>query len=315
LRSLSTTLQQASNCLVPDGPVRLLSQIGLMCWEDFVASGGKRIGQFVAQGSWDGYWETAICDVYPELRVRGYSVAEIIPKLSYAETAFMVIRGEVPTPQQARVFDAALCAAPDAGLFSVHAPTARFVASAQPRTPVPAIVAGLLCAGDVTISPQASGTLIEQGVAAVEEGIPLTEIAAKVVAEHLENELPVPGIGHPMQKVRDPRAAALRKVAEDEGVWGEGGGFYDALHGALVEQLGMHLPMNVDGVLASVLHDLGFTARQMPGIALLAILPGIIAHVDEEITVGVPSRIIPESTYVGQGPRPLVGGHWGGSSA
>ncbi|MGE0220223.1 citrate/2-methylcitrate synthase [Mycolicibacterium sp.] len=246
--------------------------------------------------------------------MRGYPVHEIIPRLSYAEMTYLVIRGELPTARQARVLDAVLCAAPDAGLFSVHAATARFVASAQPDTPVPAIAAGLMVAGDRTISPQAAGTLIEEGIAAVQAGESSAEAAARLVESRLTRGESIPGFGHPKHKEVDPRAASLRKVAESEGVWAEGGAFYDAVHAAFVARKGSHLPMNIDGVFASVLYDLGFTARQMPGIALLAIMPGIIAHVDEENAEGVPLRVIPESTYTGRPARPLVGGHWSPTS-
>ncbi|NMO02916.1 hypothetical protein HH308_17020 [Gordonia sp. TBRC 11910] len=271
----------------------------------------KHIGEFTSSGSWSGYWQTAVSDVAPQvLTIRGYRAEEIIAKLSYAETLFMTMRGELPTPSQARVLDAALCAAPDHGLISVHASTARFVASVQPSTPVPAIAAGLLCCGEVTISPQGSATLIERGVRMMAEGQRIADAAAALVDEHIAARIPVPGIGHPNHKEVDPRAAALRKVAETEGVWGEGGQFYDALHKTFLERKGIIRPMNVDGVFASVLHDLGFTARQMPGIAMLSVLPGIIAHVDEEITDGIPMRVIADSTYTGQAQRPLESGHW-----
>jgi citrate synthase len=66
--------------------------------------------------------------------------------------------------------------------------------------------------------------------------------------------------------------------------------------------------MNIDGTLGWVLHDLGFTPLQMPGIAAVAILPGIIAHAVEEITRGVPLRIIPDGVYDGPAERTLEGG-------
>jgi citryl-CoA lyase len=280
-----------------------------------VASDRKQMGDFVSSDSWDDYWRTAIAQPLPEYRIRGYSFLEVTSSLSYAENVYLVIRGELPTPQQARVLEAGLCVNPDAGLFSVHALAGRTVASAQPNTPVPAIAAGILCAGDVTISPQAAGTLIERGLAATRAGAALAEAARQIVEEHEAAGQRIPGIGHPLHRGEDPRGALLRRIAEEQGTWGAGGDFYDALHAALIERKGIHLPINVDGVLAAVLYDLGFTPRQMPGIALLVILPGLIAHVDEEITDGVLQRVVPKSQYVGEPPRPLVGGHWASTSA
>jgi len=273
-----------------------------------------RIGDFVGVGSWQGYWKTGVAEVGAgELRIRGYRAEDIIANLSYAETLYLTVRGETPTPAQARVMDAVLCAAADHGLISVHAATARFVASAQPDNPIPAIAAGALCAGDVTISPQASAANIERGLAMVAAGTTEAEAARVIVEDYLGQRRPVPGLGHPNHKRIDPRAAALRKVAEDEGVWGEGGQFYDHIHRQFMATKNTQLAMNVDGVFAATMWDLGFTPRQMPGLALLAIMPGIIAHVDEEMTSGVPMRIIPDSEYTGVPARELDGGHWSGS--
>jgi citryl-CoA lyase len=277
-----------------------------------------RIGDFFGSGSWKGYWKSSIAEVGAgELRIRGYQAEDIIANLNYAETLYLTIRGEIPTPQQARVMDAVLCAAPDHGLISVHAAAARFVASAQPDTPISAIVAGALCAGDVTISPQASATNIERGRAMVAAGSSETEAAQAIVDDYLSRRRPVPGLGHPNHKRTDPRAAALRKVAEDEGVWSDGGRFYDHIHECFMATKNKELAMNIDGVFAATMWDLGFTPRQMPGIAVLAIMPGIIAHVDEEMTAGVPMRVIPESEYTGVPPRALKAGHWrtGGQAA
>jgi citryl-CoA lyase len=273
-----------------------------------------RIGDFFGRDSWQGYWKTGVAEVGAgELRIRGYRAEDIIANLSYAETLYLTVRGEIPTPAQGRVMDAVLCAAADHGLISVHAATARFVASAQPDNPVPAIAAAALCAGDVTISPQASATNIERGIAMVAAGTSAADAAQEIIEDYLGRRRPVPGLGHPNHKRNDPRAAALRKVAEDEGVWGEGGQFYDHIHRQFMAMKNVQLAMNIDGVFAATMWDLGFTPRQMPGIAVLAVMPGIIAHVDEEMTSGVPMRVIPDSEYTGAPARALAGGQWSGS--
>lgn len=269
-----------------------------------------RIGHFAAKDDWTGYWKTGVSEVAPHvLNIRGYPIQEIVARLSYTETLFLTIQGEVPSPSQRRVLDAALSALPDHGLLSTHAGAARFVASGWPSSPIPAIAAGLLCIGEITISPQDTAEVIQEGLGRVrEQGRSMPEAAAEIVAEHQAAGRLLPGIGHPQHKSEDIRAAALRRVAEEEGCWGDGGTFYDLVHRTFVERKGTFLPMNIDGVLGCVLSDLGFAPIQMPGLAAAAILPGLIAHTTEEILSGVPLRMIPEGQYVGVPERHLVDG-------
>ena len=94
----------------------------------------------------------------------------------------------------------------------------------------------------------------------------------------------------------------MTEVVKEVGAWGEAGLLFEAIHQEFVQSTGKALPINIDGVLACVLTDLGFDANEMAGIAITAILPGIIAHVIEEIRDGVPLRIVPDalgSRYVG----------------
>lgn len=269
----------------------------------------KRIGHYAGTDEWDGYWESAVTDVRSHvLNIRGYPIDQVVSNLSYSETLFLTVRGELPTPSELRVFDAALSALPDHGLLSTHAGAARFVASGWPSTPIPGIAAGLLCIGEITISPQDTGELIVEALRRIDAGGSKEKVAEEIVSEHLAARRLLPGMGHPQHKDEDIRAVPLRRVAEAEGVWGRGGEVFDAIHREFVKQKGTFLPMNIDGALGCVLHDLGFTPLQMPGLAAVAILPGLIAHTVEEIENGVPLRIIPNSVYEGPVQRDVASG-------
>ena len=114
----------------------------------------RRLGDYYRSGDWSDYWRTSISETYQGvLRIRGYPVQEIVKNLSYAESLYLTIRGELPTKAQARALDAVLTSMLDHQFVSSHAPAARFVASAHSESPVPGIAAGILCAGTHTISP------------------------------------------------------------------------------------------------------------------------------------------------------------------
>src|SRR5678815_184070 len=67
------------------------------------------------------WWSTAIIDIEPgKIAIRGYPIQELIGTLSFPAMVWLMLRGEVPEPAQARLLEAALVAAVDHG---PHAPS------------------------------------------------------------------------------------------------------------------------------------------------------------------------------------------------
>lgn len=63
------------------------------------------------------WWRTAIIDMQPGvIRYRGYAIEDLIRQhTSPAQMVWLMTRGELPTPAQARLLEAALMAAVDHG--------------------------------------------------------------------------------------------------------------------------------------------------------------------------------------------------------
>lgn len=269
---------------------------------------GRQLGDYYRSGDWSDYWKTGISFVGPhKLLIRGYPIDEIIDRLSFSETMFLTIKGELATPAQARVLDAALSSIPAHQWVAAHLLAAAVTASASPESPIPGIATGILTMGSVTVSPQATAELIDRVTAVIaEQGATPADAAATVVGEYRAAGKLIPGLGHPNHKDQDPRATALAEVARGEGTWGEACELYALVHQAFVAASGKSLPINIDGMLATVLMDLGFDPFEMAGIAATAAMPGIVAAVIEEIRSGVPLRIVPDalgSVYTGPDER------------
>jgi citrate synthase len=269
----------------------------------------RRLGDYFRTEDWSDYWSTAVSKVEPgKILLRGYPIQEIIPKLSFAEYVYLTIRGELPSPQHARVLEAALCALPSHQWVAAHLLSASVVASAAPESPIPGIAAGILTAGSVTVSPQDTARLIERGLELRRaEGLAVRDAAERVVDEYRTSGRLIPGLGHPIEKEYDLRSRALAEVAKEYDVWGDACELMDAVHDVVAARTGKRLPINIDGMLGAVLTELGFTTLEMPGIAAIAVMPAIVACVVEEITDGVPLRIVPNTTskYVGPPERHL----------
>lgn len=260
--------------------------------------------------AWDGYWTTKIgWAAEGKIIVRGYRAEELIRHLDFAEAAYLVIRGALPTRAQARALDAVLRSGLDQAFINSAVPPARFAASAAPESPAAAIAAGVIAFGSVTGSPrQCAELLLETCQAMTRDGLSLPAMARRVVEEHARRGARLPGIGHPMHKRIEPRARALREVAAALGAWGAHGRLLEAIARQARRHHGRPLPVNLAGAIAAVLLEIGFEPLEMVGLAVLSYMPSLIAHTVEEIREGVPLRIIPEALgarYAGPGQRRL----------
>jgi len=92
----------------------------------------------------------------------------------------------------------------------------------------------------------------------------------------------VPGLGHPIHKVTDPRTPVLIGIAEEEGTRGPHLRLFEAIGRVHPQVLGRTLPLNGAGTCGAALADLGLPADLLRGFALLARAAGLLGHLAEE---------------------------------
>jgi citrate synthase len=238
-------------------------------------------------------WATKISRVLDgKVLIRGYSHEELIGDRSYAEGVFLTLRGELPTVNERRMTEALLNSLLDHGFVAASVLAARYCASGNPQL-IPATAAGLLTAGSNTISPQHGAQFLDTAYQLMRrEGLAIEATAQRVVEQVRASKQRIPGYGHPTHKNGDFRATKLWKVAAECGFVGERTHLYQAIHREFVRVSGRQLCINVDGALACIMTEMGFRPLQMVSIAVLAVLPGILAHVVEEIEEGKALRIV-----------------------
>jgi len=264
----------------------------------------RSVGEFMKSGDWSDYWTTGISRAEAgRIWVRGYPLEEIVEKLSYAEATWLLLRGELPTKQQAAIWELTLKIAMDQQFISSAACAARFVASAHPESPIPGVAAGILAHGSVTGSPRPAAEMIYEAHDLLQrEGLTQEDTAARTVEKYLSGQGMIPGLGHPIHKETEPRAELLRRKVKELGGWGERARLFEAIHDALRRRTGKDLPINLAGMIAAVYCELGFDPIEIEALAAVGYGYAIVAHVVEEIREGVPLRIIPDalgSKYIG----------------
>jgi len=269
----------------------------------------RMIGEYFLTGKWDDYWRTKISSAKEgKILVRGYPINELIENLSFVESIYLIIRGEVPTARQTAGLDLVLRSGADQQFINSSIPPARFTASAAPEAPVSAIASGIMAFGSVTGSPQECALMIYEAYDMMnQERLSLEEIAKRILKRYEKEQIRIPGLGHPMHKKEEPRVTSLKKKAKEIGLWREKALLLDAIQ-ADFSRRHRWIPMNLAGAIACLLTELEFDPLEMSGLAVMGYLPALIAHTVEEIKEGVPLRIIPDALgakYIGPEERHL----------
>lgn len=242
------------------------------------------------------YWTTAISDVESaDVFIRGYSLGDMIGRLPFSAATFLLIRGEIPTKGQAKLMDAFLTSILDYSLYKPGTVAARYCVSGNPSMAA-GMATAVLSVGEYTLAPEDTGAFIADSYARFKaSGQSMESFGETFVAELQKARARVPGIGHPKFKVLDPRAQKLKALAQQEGAWGEVCEWYETVHRLFVNAVGKpHIPINEVGMMAAIMTEMGFTPPEMTGIALISSLPGVVAHVSEELQTKTRIRIVPD---------------------
>ena len=242
-------------------------------------------------------WKTTVSHPSSEgVNIRGFQLSDIIGNLSFTSATFLLVKGCVPTPGETKVLDSILTAVLDYGLEKPGTAAARYVISANPSLPA-GLATGMLAVGKHTLATDPTARFIAEKYAEYQSmEISMPDYAVAAVAQMKERKQRIPGIGHPAFKKTDPRAQRLRKIAVQHGVWCEAADLYEAIHGEFVTQPGRQdIPINDVGMMAVILHSMGFSPEEGTGMAILSTIPGLIAHISEELKANKPIRIIQPS--------------------
>ncbi|MFQ5473138.1 MAG: citrate/2-methylcitrate synthase, partial [Dehalococcoidia bacterium] len=86
----------------------------------------RAIGEFFKSGDWSDYWTTRISRAEEgRILVRGYPLEEVVEKLSHVEAMWLMLRGELPSKQEAAIWELTMKIAMDQQFISSAAVAAR----------------------------------------------------------------------------------------------------------------------------------------------------------------------------------------------
>ncbi|HEX6462843.1 MAG TPA: citryl-CoA lyase, partial [Vicinamibacterales bacterium] len=234
--------------------------------------------------------------------IRGQAITSLMRDATFTDAIALLHLGRLPTAGERRLLDAVLIGVCDHGSGAPSCAAARLAASGNRSSISSAVAAGVLAIGD---DHGGAGSncmeLIAQGLAKAKvESLTVAQAAAHMVETAIRSKRRLPGLGHRVHTT-DPRVKALFDMARAEGIAGDGIVFMEALEtkaAALIKPL----PMNIDGALAAVLHDLGFTPPAGRFLFIVGRVAGLTAEVAEEYAREKPMRIKFDVVYDGVPP-------------
>lgn len=256
----------------------------------------------------DQQWRTAIGHPEDErIVVRGYDLAEMIGKVSFAAMVHLELTGELPSAGVERMMDGLFASFVEHGI-SPSTTVARFL-SASGNPLQSAVAGGLMTFGDIHggAGEQFARLMQETVAGTAASGESLPDAADRLVAEARERRQPLPGYGHPQHSQGDPRSPALLALADETGVTGGHITLAREVERALEERIGRRLPLNIDGAMGAIVSDLGFDWRLARAFVMTPRSMGLAAHALEELDREGGWRHIPmdEVTYDGETDRRL----------
>lgn len=250
-------------------------------------------------------WKTSIVDAGPtHLRVRGHDVLALMRQATFTDMIFLLHHTRLPTAEERRLIDAILIGSADHGPGAPSCAAARLAASGNRQSLSAAIAAGVLTIGDEHGGAGSSCMeLLAEGIdGAAREGTTFEVEAARIVERARANKTRLPGFGHRVHSVVDPRVDVLFTLAQENRLAGNGITFARALERAIADRIGP-IPLNIDGALAAILHDLGFPPMVGRLLFIVSRVAGVSAEVLEECTREKPMRMKFPVEYDGVPPR------------
>ena len=244
------------------------------------------------------FWKTAISQVKPnEILVRGYPIEQLTRQCSFGEVVYLLLTGELPKGNEGKLVEAILVSCCDHGLASPSADAVRFIASCGVPLQT-AVAAGVSAIGDV------HGGAIEPCARILKKAVTEGQSGEQVLSDLKSKSQRMPGYGHAVHK-SDPRTAVLLSLAEEWKLIGPHTQLARTIEKATEVVLGRPLPMNVDGVIAALMCDLGIDPALGKSFFIIGRAPGYTAHAYEQMTKEKPFKAASheEITYTGPAKR------------
>lgn len=227
--------------------------------------------------------KTSITKIEPnKISTKGYSQEDLIDNINFSEMVYLLLKGNMPNKKEAKMLNHILVSFCDHGVTPPSTQSSRLIASSGSPINV-ALAGGLLSFGKKHAGAiENSMDLFQNIINDLDnfETYSFDKIANDIVNDYLNKCLKVPGFGH-RYHTKDPRGSKIIKLAIKEDFMGPHLRLALAIEKVLFKRKKIHI--NIDGANGAILSDMGFPSNLGVGFFMIGRIPGLIAHIHEEI--------------------------------
>jgi citrate synthase len=253
------------------------------------------------------WWRTSIIDMEPgKIAFRGHPIQDLIGTVSFPQMIWLMLRGDLPSREQAALFECALVAGVD------HGPQAPSIAAARMAATCGVGLNNVMATGVNMLGDVHGGAgeqcaeLYENIAARMSGGVGLDQAVRDGLDEwRAAYGKIVSGFGHRFHKPVDPRAPRLMALVREAAEAGTVSGRFASIGEAVQDELGRQrggrpIAMNIDGATAVIFCELGFPPPLSRGLFCLSRSVGVLAHGWEQMQQGgrnkgpMPPKFLPE---------------------
>lgn len=231
--------------------------------------------------------KTAISKIQPnKICTRGYNQEDLIEKIRFGDMVFLLLKGRLPALKEGKLLNHILVSFCDHGPTPPSTQTARLITSSG--SPLNSAVAGaLLSFGNKHAGAiEKTMKLYQSAIHSIHitgnkdiDNKQIVSLAIDIFNNYDQKNKKIPGFGHRYHD-EDPRAKKMIQLAIEESMIGNHTKLALSIQNLLSDN--KNIKLNIDGINAALLSDLGFTPDLGLGIFIIGRVPGIIAHIHEE---------------------------------
>jgi len=238
-------------------------------------------------------WKTKISKfTEKESNIRGFNHNDLIGTVSFSEMIYILLKGEKPNKNQIKILDAIFVSCIEHGISVPSIIAARAVASGGNSLNT-SVASGISALGDY------HGGAIENCAKFLES----ISDYKKIVSTYIENKQVFPGFGHKIYKDFDPRTKKLFKLTNKLNLSKKYVKLVFDIESEIEKIKGKKLCLNVDGIIAAIILDLGFDSSLGKAFFIISRVPGICVHVNEELIKEKPFRRLDEKDCIFKGKK------------
>ena len=252
------------------------------------------------------WWETSIIKMSPgKIAIRDHPIQDLIGKVTFSQMIWLMLRGSLPSQDQADLLEVALVAGVDHGPQAPSIAAARMTATCG--VPLNNVLAtGINMLGDVHGGAgEQCSELFLSIKKKLDKNLEIDEAVKISVDSWTQNHGKIiPGFGHRFHKNIDPRAPRIMELVKSYADRGVVSGVFvdvaDKVKGLIGKRIGRGIAINIDGATSVVFCELGFDAPLSRGLFCLSRSVGILSHGWEQMLQGgrnkgpMPPEILPK---------------------